>query len=117
MLDQKNREQWRKVEQFVAEKFLDGEIPDVDAVLFLIGVRELGIPHRNFKKDEKIDILHIAICRVLMPYGYYELTGLDEDGWPHYRLKEKLPALKAGEQSVLIKEAIIRYFEEEGVLS
>jgi hypothetical protein len=52
-----------------------------------------------------------------MPYGYYELTGLDEEGWPHYRLKEKLPALKAGEQSVLIKEAIIRYFEEEDVFS
>lgn len=116
MLDENNRAQWQKVQKFVAEKFLDGEIPDVDAVLFLIGVRELGSPHRRFKKDEKIELLHIAICRVLMPYGYYELTGLDEEGWPHYRLKEKLPALKAGEQSVLIKEAINRYFQEEGIL-
>jgi hypothetical protein len=27
--------------------------------------------------------------------------------WPHYRVKEELPPLKAIEQSVLMKEAIV----------
>lgn len=115
MLSEENRQKWGEIKNFVAHRFADGEPMDLDSILFLIGVRELGEGHRRFKKDEKLDLLHIAICRVLRPYGFYVLSGLDEAGWPHYELKEKLPNLKAGEQSVLMKEAVIRYFEEEGI--
>ncbi len=114
MLDQENRNKWNKILSFVKERFSDGEEPDLDAVLFLIGVRELGVPpKRKFKKDQKLGLLHIAICRLLTPYGYYELQSVDQDGWPHYELKKKLPFLKPGEQSILMKEAVIRYFDEE----
>lgn len=115
MLEQENRIKWTQVLNFVKEKFSDGEEPDLDVVLFLIGVRELGrMPKRsNFKKDEKMALMHIAICRLLKPYGYYELEGMDDEGWPHYKLLKKLPFLKPGEQSLLMKEAAIRYFEEE----
>jgi hypothetical protein len=27
-----------------------------------------------------------------------------DEGWPHYSVKEELPTLKSGEQSVLMKE-------------
>lgn len=114
MLEQGNRDKWNKILDFVKERFSDGEEPDLDVVLFLIGVRELGLPpKRKFKKDQKIALLHIAICRLLVPYGYYKLQGMDQDGWPHYELKKKLPFLKPGEQSILMKEAVIRYFDEE----
>lgn len=116
MINERSKSQWAKVLGFVKDKFSDGEEPDLDTILFLIGVRELGVPRRKFKKDEKIQLLHIAICRVLQPYGYYELEGLDADGWPHYKLNEKIPNLKAGEQSILMKEAVIRYFEDEDIL-
>lgn len=116
MLDSKYKELWPRVLSIISVKFGQGEEPDLDAVLFLIGVRELGRPKQRFKKDEKLDLLHIAICRVLLPYGYYERDGQDEEGWPHYRLVEKLPSLKAGEQSILMKTAVCRYFEEEGLL-
>ena len=56
--------------------------------------------------------MHIAICRLLEPYGYYEFDCFDEQGWPHYTIKEALPNLKAGEQSVLMKDAIVNYFLE-----
>jgi hypothetical protein len=29
--------------------------------------------------------MHIAVCTLLMPSGYYELEGKDSDGWPHFR--------------------------------
>ncbi len=48
----------------------------------------------------------------MTPYGYYELDFVDKDGWPHYKAIEALPHLKAGEQSVLMKEAIVNYFLE-----
>jgi hypothetical protein len=42
------------------------------------------------------------------------LEGRDADGWPHYALVEALPHLKAGQQSLLMKEALVGYFEENG---
>ena len=60
-----------------------------------------------------MDVLHIAICSLLSPFGYYSYEGHDADGWPHYTLNEKLPPLKPGEQTVLMKEALVLYFEEE----
>lgn len=115
MLEQENRNKWNRIINYVKERFGDGEEPDLDVILFLIGVRELGTPpqKKTFKKDQKLELMHIAICRLLSSYGYYQLDGLDEEGWPHYTLLKKLPFLKPGEQSVLMKEAVIRYFDEE----
>ena len=69
----------------------------------------------EFSKEEKTDLLHIAICRLLSNYGFYELEGRDKEGWPHYTTNENLPPLKPGEQTILMKEAAIVYFEESGV--
>ena len=57
--------------------------------------------------------MHIAICTLLEPYGYYSFEGRDEEGWPHFRKVEDLPALAAADQETLIKRAIIQYFQEE----
>ena len=88
-----------------------GEGLDVDAVIFLVGAQELGQGYRTFKKHEKTDLMHIAICRLLMPYGYYEYMGMDEDGWPHYKALAKLPQLNPKQQSLLMKEALLDYFK------
>ncbi len=97
----------------LSNQFSQGEDLDLDAIIYLIGVQELGKVHNKFKKDEKVNLMHIAICRLLEPYGYYEFDYYDRDGWPHYKVREELPALKAGEQSVLMKEAIVQYFIEK----
>lgn len=110
-----SQEKWESIVSMLSQKFADGEKLDLDGVLYLLGVRELGGPVRKFKKDEKLDIFHIAICRVLSPWGYYRLIGLDQDGWPQYEKVSNLPPLKAGEQATLMKMAIIRYFDEEGI--
>ncbi len=102
---------WDTIVADLSERFADGETMDLDAIIFLIGVQELGQGMRRFKKDEKINLMHIAICRVLEPYGYYRFSGIDEQGWPHYEVVENLPNLKPGEQSLLMKEAIVKYFE------
>lgn len=83
---------------------------DVQALLFLIGVNELGIGYKNFTKQEKTDILHIAVCTLLEPYGYYEFVGKDEDEWPHFKLLKELPTLTHNDQQHLIKEAMLDYF-------
>ena len=104
---------WEQIESKIATDFGDGERLELDAIIYLIGVQELGKPKKKFKKDDKINLMHIAICRLLEPFGYYQFDFIDDDGWPHYTILEKLPSLKPGEQSVLMKEAIIQYFQEK----
>ncbi|MEM6360303.1 MAG: hypothetical protein AAF149_17045 [Bacteroidota bacterium] len=86
---------------------------DLNAVLFLIGVQELGKGKRTFSKEEKQDLMHIAICKVLSMSGFYELEGLDEDGWPHWKLVKKLPHFDLLEQERLLKMHVIEYFQKE----
>jgi len=86
---------------------------DLNGVLFLIGVQELGKGKRNFSKEEKQDLMHIAICKVLSLSGFYELEGLDEDGWPHWKKTKNLPHFDILEQEKLLKMHILDYFEQE----
>ncbi|MDC8005300.1 hypothetical protein POV27_14655 [Aureisphaera galaxeae] len=115
--DPQLKERWEAVTTFLSDRFADGDALDLDAIIYLVGLQELGQLHRKFKKDEKVNLMHIAICRLLEPFGYYEFDYFDDDGWPHYRILEQLPPLKAGEQSVLMKEAIVQYFLEKKVIT
>jgi hypothetical protein len=110
------KENYEKILDILATKFGDGEKLNVDAIIYLIGVQELGQGAREFKKDDKVNLMHIAICRLLEPFGYYEFEFYDADGWPHYKALEELPPLKTGEQTVLIKEAIVLYFKAQELI-
>ena len=81
--------------------------------LFLIGVQELGSGKQKYTKDDKVNILHIAVCRLLEPFGYYKFSNYDDGGYPHFDEVEKLPELKPNEQQILMKKAIIQYFIDE----
>ncbi len=105
------KEKWNLLVTNLSAQFADGDTLNIDAIIYLIGVQELGQGQRKFKKDEKVNLMHIAICKLLEPYGYYEFDFFDDDGWPHYKTINELPNLKPGEQSVLMKEAIVSYFE------
>ena len=111
--DEQLRERWELLVQKLSAQFSDGDPLELDGIIYLVGVQELGNFHRKFKKDEKVNLMHIAICRLLEPYGYYDFDFFDDDGWPHYKIKGQLPALKAGEQTVLMKEALVNYFLEK----
>ena len=80
-------------------------------ILFLIGVQELGQGIRDFDKEEKTYLLHIATCKLLIPFGYYKFKSVDEDGWPHFEEVKKLESLGAKSQKNLMKRAILKYFE------
>ena len=103
---------WHKLLTVINEKI--GKQPkDLNGVLFLIGVQELGRGAKPFSKEEKQDLMHIAICKVLSLVGYYKLDGIDKDGWPHWTLIKKLPHFDLMEQEKLLKMHVIEYFEKE----
>lgn len=95
------------------EKLIGKRPKDLNAVLFLIGVQELGKGRRHFSKEEKQDLMHIGICKVLSLSGFYTLEGLDEDGWPHWKAEKKLPHIDLLDQEKLLKMHIIEYFQRE----
>jgi hypothetical protein len=92
-----------------------GEGLDTQAILFLIGVQELGLGYREFTKQEKTDLLHIAVCTLLEPHGYYKFEARDLENWPHFTVLKPLPVLNDKEQQHLIKEAILDYFEQNDI--
>ena len=114
--DEKLKTRWNQIVTLVSNKFADGEFMDLDGIIYVVGLQEFGRWDRSFKKDEKIQLMHIAICRLLEPYGYYLFDYVDSDGWPHYDLVKPLPVLKAGEQSLLMKEAIVGYFLDKKLI-
>lgn len=100
---------WRDLLETLSKRF-DAPL-DLNAVIFLIGVQELGQHARNFKKDEKVNLMHIGVCVLLVPYGYYKELGRDADGWPHFERVQDLPMLGSKEQERLMKEAVLAYFD------
>ena len=93
-----------------------GEGLELDSILLLIGIQELGKGYEEFSKDEKMNLMHVAICTILEPFGYYKFVKEDEDGWPHFDKVDNLPALQPKEQEYLLKEAITQYFKANDYL-
>ena len=104
-------QQWRTLLDTLETRFGGGM--DLQDILYLVGVQELGQGFRKFKKQEKMDLMHVAVCTVLVPQGFYEFKGRDDDGWPHFAEKIPLPALEPKEQDRLIRRALVEYFGED----
>ena len=102
---------WLKLRIKLKERF--GIKPDMNGVLLLIGVQELGQGPQEFNKEQKQDLMHIAICKVLSIGGYYAYDGNDDEGWPHYSVAKPLPAFNLFEQENFLKDHILLYFQTQ----
>ena len=102
---------WAELQERIASDF-ETENPDIKVMLFLIGVQELGKGPRKFSKRQKEELMHIANCRLFSELGFYELEGLDQDGWPHWKLVKEIPRYTLMEQDMLLKSLIVNYFEQ-----
>lgn len=100
---------WWNLEARLVERF--GKKPDMETILFLIGVQEFGDVRRKFTKEQKQDLMHIAVCTLFRQSGYYELEGVDNEGWPHFRQLKALPPMGVAEQENFLKDHILLYFE------
>jgi hypothetical protein len=107
-------QRWKTVEGMLTERF--GKTPNMEAILFLIGVNELNnLTKKKYTKEQKQDLMHIAVCTLLSRSGYYELDGYDKDGWPHFKELHPVPKLGLEEQEHFLKEHVIDYFTDHEV--
>lgn len=102
--------EWLRIRHFVKDAMNKADLPDLQAILFLIGIQELGDVNREFSKEEKQDLMHIAVCTLLEDEGYYEFVGRDADGWPHWQQTKRNDIKGTEAQENLLKTKIIRYF-------
>lgn len=102
---------WKELQDRIAAEF-DSDVPDMKVMLFLIGVQELGKGPQKFNKRQKEELMHIATCRLFSMMGFYELEGLDQDGWPHWNLVKPIPNYTLLEQEMTMKSLIITYFDD-----
>jgi hypothetical protein len=100
---------WWNLEAKLVERF--GKKPDLETILFLIGMQETGIMNEKITKEQKQDLMHVAVCSLLTPSGYYELEGKDVDGWPHFKQLKAMPDMHAIEQENFLKDHVLLYFE------
>jgi len=105
------QQRWWNLEAQLVERF--GKKPDLDAVLYLIGLQEMQLFDNNISKETKQDLMHVAVCTILMPGGYYALTHHDEEGWPHFNQIKALPELSLKEQEDFLKDHVLLYFEQQ----
>ncbi len=93
------------------EKLVGKRPADLNGVLFLIGMQELGRGPKRFSKEQKQDLLHVAVCTVLSLSGYYISAGLDKDNWPQFNLLKPLPSGDILAQEDLLKSHVLLYFD------
>lgn len=109
-MDIELRKKWDELQAKIDQRF--EQAMDFQAILFIIGLQELGLPVEKLSKDQKVEVMHIAVCVLLTPYGYYEYQGRDKDDWPHWTAIKKLPNLDTVEQEQFLKQCMIEYFEK-----
>lgn len=104
---------WWNLEAKLVERF--GKKPDMETLLFLIGIQEFGQINPKFSKEQKQDLMHVAICSLLAPSGYYVYEGKDKEGWPHFRQLKQMPVMSPIEQENFLKDHVLLYFEAHGI--
>lgn len=100
---------WWKLEEQLMERF--GKKPDMETILFLIGIQELGDIQKDYTKEQKQDLMHVAVCMLLSQSGYYALEKIDDDGWPHFKQLKTLPMMNPLDQENFMKDHILLYFD------
>jgi len=104
---------WWNLEAKLVERF--DKKPDLETILFLIGIQEFGQIKEKFTKEQKQDLMHVAVCSLLAQSGYYEIEGVDAEGWPHFKQLKAMPEMDTFTQENFLKDHILLYFENHNL--
>jgi len=105
-----NAQEWQALLQYLEGKFM--KRPDMNGVLFLVGLNVLGLGPDEFTKEQKQDIMHIGVCELLSFAEFYEFSGRDTQGWPHYSPRRSPQAMSLAEQEAILRACAVQYFKE-----
>lgn len=107
---------WWNLKAKLAEKFNKKENIDMEAILFLIGMQETAFSPAKISKEQKQDLMHVAVCTLLSSSGYFEKEKVDADGWPHFKQLKEIKIDSVFEQEDFLKDHILLYFQQSGFI-
>ncbi len=102
-------QEWDKLVLRVSKHFRVSA--EYEFILFVTGIQEMGWGLREFSKTEKMDLINVARCRILVRQGYIKETGIDGEGFPIFEASPKLKSMMPSFQNQLIKKGLIDYFK------
>ena len=103
--------EWLQTRHYVKAAMNRSELPDLRAILLLIGIQEANKIQEEYTKEEKQDLMHVATCHLLTEEGYFEFVGKDDENWPHFTQIRMIPVEGEKAQEKLLKQGIIKYFK------
>ncbi len=103
--------EWLQIRHRIKDRFSTPSLPDLQTILFLIGIQEVGKLHHAFTKEEKQDLIHVAVCTLLEDDGYFTFRGRDDEGWPHWETSKKFTLKGVDAQETLLKLKIINFLD------
>ena len=80
-------------------------------LLFVTGIQELGQGYKTYSKQEKMDLIALAQCKLLSMKGFMKEDGQDDEGWPKYIKLKNIEDLSPSQKENLVRKALIEYFE------
>jgi len=108
------QQRWLKLEITLTESL--GKKPGMDAMLLYIGIRESGLPPKQFSEAEVYNLKQIAVSTILVPARYYELIWVDDFGWPSFRQLKLEPTMTAPEWEKFLQPYVIMYAEKHRLI-
>ena len=111
MLSRDNlQQQWHALEFALIERL---QIKSgMDSILLFIGIREAGLPPKEFTENEKINLRQMAVCTILVAAGYYQLLWVDDFGWPNFKQLQREPEMRSVERENFLKPWVLLYIEK-----
>lgn len=107
-------QRWLKLKTILTERL--GKQPDLDGILLFIGIRESGLPPKQFTEAEIYNLKQIAVCTILVPARYYELIWVDDFGWPSFRQLQREPTMTEPEREKFLQPYVILYAEKHRLI-
>jgi hypothetical protein len=84
---------------------------NLEFLLFIMGIQESGQGIKAYSKQEKMDIITLARCRLLEMSGFVKQTGTDNEGWPTFDVLKDENELLPSERDKMQKENLMAYFD------
>jgi hypothetical protein len=103
--------EWLQVRHRVKDTLGHDKLPDLNVVLMMIGIQELG-KVRKFSKEEKQDLMHIGVCTLMQGDGYFAFEDRDEEGWPHFVAVKRFETTGEKAQEQYLIQQSIKYFKQ-----
>lgn len=104
-------ERWSSLVADIESRF--GRVPDIDAILFLIGVQSVGRGYEpDLPKERKQSLIMEGSYLAFETLGVYRRMGLEKNGFWIWEKTTDLPVLSVEQQEKLLQIGILNYFDE-----